>query len=188
MKKIITDSYFYGNTGNRKHADFVVDCMPDVELHPTWCLDGEENSKKPPSVQKHVRFSKNAHVSVMNNPFIPMFETIVRNANNLIWNKPLRGVWETDTLNYIVYDEPGAHFDWHEDSYLDDPEPYCGRQLSISYSLSHASDYEGCEFCIGDEEFKMDYGDFIVFPSHHTMHRIKPMKSGIRKVLVAWFT
>ncbi len=189
MKKIIHDKYFYGNTGKVEHTDMIVECIPELDLHPSYVGDIRDRDNVEGILDRKHRQSKNAHIWVEENPFIPMLDRIMQHSNNLIWKfENYKGIWEGDHINYIVYDEPGDHFDWHSDSYDHVHKDYQDRILSVSYCLSHASEYEGGEFCIADKEFHMDYGDFIVFPSQNVDHCIKPLISGERKVLVGFTT
>ena len=184
--KLISNKYFYGNTGNPKHTDYIVKYLPsDIKLKESY-VGNFGDSTDEDLVDKAQRHSKNASIAVQNNPFMPLLDTIMRNANDIIWKLDYKCEWEDEQINYIVYDEPGAHFLWHSDSYDFVSKDYKDRKLSVSYCLSHASDYEGGEFCIEDKEFHMDYGDFIVFPSQDTEHCIKPLISGVRHVLVGF--
>jgi len=107
------------------------------------------------------------------------------------WNFLLR---EFENLQYTVYDI-NNHYDWHMDSHA---KPYSNnliRKLSFTICLNDA--YKGGEFeiCIPHpyynkhKNFKFQkvfkQGTIIVFPSH-MWHKVYPIKSGIRKVLVGW--
>ena len=82
------------------------------------------------------------------------------------------------------------HYDWHQDYYEEDGEDYV-RSLSMSLCLTPANYYEGAEFFIKDGSesnvrvFKMNYGEFIFFPSV-IEHRVNALRSGIRHSLVVW--
>merc|ERR1712232_612939 len=70
------------------------------------------------------------------------------------------------------------------------------RQLTIVAMLSRSQDYKGGNFqvkiqSLGERKKKIknitfDRGDIIVFPAKKLMHRVTPVKSGIRKTLVYW--
>lgn len=78
-------------------------------------------------------------------------------------------------------------YDWHIDSgYMS------MRKLSFILQLSNPEEYKG-----GDVHIKIGKdaspalpkkrGDMVIFPSH-TLHRVKPIKSGNRQSLVAWIS
>lgn len=95
---------------------------------------------------------------------------------------------------YTIYSDKADHYHWHTDEEEpDDPEEERFiRTVSISICLSSTDQYEGCEFFIKDGSdqnvrvFKMQYGDFIVFPST-IEHRVNALRNGQRASLVTWF-
>ena len=108
------------------------------------------------------------------------------NADN--WQRELDK--EYPSLQFTMYADTGDHYDWHQDQYEDD-EPFT-RQLSISVCLSHIDEYQGAELFIKDGSevnvrvFKMQYGDFVVFPSE-IEHRVNQLREGERVTLVTWY-
>lgn len=92
---------------------------------------------------------------------------------------------------YTIYNNPTDHYDWHQDSYNDDDDEFV-RTLSISVCLSSSELYDGAEFFIKDgndlnvRTFKMQYGDFIVFPAT-CEHRVNMLREGERISLVIWY-
>jgi hypothetical protein len=78
----------------------------------------------------------------------------------------------------------GHHFEEHVDSYGGAP-----RILSSSIMLNN--DYEGGELTFWQDQYQSQThtaGDAIVFPSNFAFpHAVKPVKNGIRYVLVVWF-
>ena len=92
---------------------------------------------------------------------------------------------------YTIYNNPTDHYDWHQDSYDDDDDEFV-RTLSISVCLSSSELYDGAEFFIKDgndlnvRTFKMQYGDFIVFPAT-CEHRVNMLREGERISLVIWY-
>ena len=93
-------------------------------------------------------------------------------------------------IQYTVYEGKGTEYGWHTDHAVSEFEEDRIRKLSISLCLSSKDDYEGGEFQImmGNKMFsyKMDVGEAIVFPSD-CLHRVRPLKSGKRVSLVAWY-
>jgi len=89
-----------------------------------------------------------------------------------------------DTIEYVVYngDEDGR-YDWHQD-YSEGLAP--SRKLTIVIQLSDPSEYEGGQLELFPEiQIPKQKGLFAMFPSF-AYHRVTPVLSGTRKVLVAW--
>ena len=123
----------------------------------------------------------------------------------------LYDLWDIDggSIQYTHY-EPGDYYTWHvdgdisstfkpkfkagsgvnisEDLVLQKGE--CVRKLSFSLQLSDAKDYRGGEVefinSAGERYFAPKRkGTLIVFDSR-TKHRVRTVKSGLRKSLVGW--
>lgn len=103
------------------------------------------------------------------------------------WDYKIDGL---ENIQYTVYGNKN-HYDWHTD-YLTD-ETRC-RKLSMSLMLNRVDqDYTGGDFQyryffggeVITESLKLNKGEAIVFNSQLT-HRVIPVTSGIRKVLVCW--
>ena len=123
----------------------------------------------------------------------------------------LYDLWDIDggSIQYTHY-EPGDYYTWHvdgdisstfkpkfkagsgvnisEDQVLQKGE--CVRKLSFSLQLSDAKDYRGGEVefinSAGERYFApKQKGTLIVFDSR-TKHRVRTVKSGLRKSLVGW--
>jgi PKHD-type hydroxylase len=78
-----------------------------------------------------------------------------------------------------------------------DPKPEMGmvRKISMTLFMNDPSEYEGGEFDLEIykpetdcryETFKLKRGSAIFFQSD-VWHRVRPVKSGVRKSIVAWF-
>ena len=107
-----------------------------------------------------------------------------------------------EAAQYTIY-KKGQHYGWHTDM-ADDPyemenSNFKGkvRKLSCTLLLNDATEFKGgdCEFDFRNSRDKENVvrakelknkGDLIVFPSH-LWHRVKPITSGKRFSLVAWF-
>mgnify|MGYP001248020834 CR=1 FL=1 len=89
-----------------------------------------------------------------------------------------------DTIQYAFYDADfDGKYDWHHD-YNEGPTP--ARKLTVVVQLSDPSDYEGGQLEIFPEvEVPKKRGMVCMFPSY-LYHRVTPVLSGTRKVLVAW--
>ena len=100
---------------------------------------------------------------------------------------------DVDDVADIQYTEyhasEGGHYDWHIDTFWNQQKPY-DRKLSVTVQLSGPEEYEGGEFEFGGIENPNDSsrqkGTVLIFPSYIN-HRVKPVTSGVRKSLVAWF-
>lgn len=186
MKKIITDDFFIGNLGDDSlpaqiRKSFEENSTPECDMVMTdkrWNDQYIEDRK--------VTFS---YMSVHQPNYITQtVESIFHNVNSLIWNLELTD-WQTH-IQFTRYEGKGGHYGWHSDQ-DDKLIPKGTRKLSLVYCLSKKSDYTGGEFQIKtgtgkNYTTKFDEGDFIVFPSQK-MHRVKPLKSGKRFTMVAWY-
>jgi PKHD-type hydroxylase len=123
---------------------------------------------------------------------------VINEANEKCkWNFLLR---EFEPLQYTVYDVRN-HYDWHIDSHA---KPYKNgliRKLSFTICLNDDetinNNYTGGDFeiCLPhpyhnkNRNFRFrkvfKQGTIIVFPSH-IWHKVHPVISGTRKVLVGW--
>jgi PKHD-type hydroxylase len=89
-------------------------------------------------------------------------------------------------LQYTVYDNPGAHYDWHIDC-MGKGKPL--RKLSMVIQLSHPLDYDGGELMISGYNSQVvpkEFGVAHFFPSF-SPHRVTPVTRGVRRTLVGWF-
>jgi PKHD-type hydroxylase len=94
-------------------------------------------------------------------------------------------------FQYAVYGGPeGGHFEWHKDYGRDpsdpDQEP---RKLTLSLQLSDGSAYEGCDLQARAghqiDTAPRARGTLIAFPAN-VLHQVTPIRSGVRRSLVAW--
>ena len=113
---------------------------------------------------------------------------IVREANDNLFKFDLTR-WASK-IQYTVYDGKGSNYGWHEDSMNSVFFENEVRKLSISLLLSDPEDYEGGELQLlsagNMASYRAPKGTAIVFPSP-TVHRVRPLKSGIRRSLVGWY-
>ena len=123
----------------------------------------------------------------------------------------LYDLWDIDgwSIQYTHY-EPGDYYTWHVDGDISSTfkpnikpgsgvnisqdqvlqKGECVRKLSFSLQLSDAKDYKGGEVefinSAGERYFApKQKGTLIVFDSR-TKHRVRTVKSGLRKSLVGW--
>ena len=122
--------------------------------------------------------------------FIKDVETC-REIFNLINNTTLVNLADIEPLQYSEYGV-GGEYGWHRDIH---DKPYSnGLIRKISFSTILNDDFEGGEFDIETrnpinkkryETFKNKKYNTIIFPAH-MWHRVRPVKSGIRKSIVGW--
>jgi PKHD-type hydroxylase len=85
--------------------------------------------------------------------------------------------------------QQGAHYGWHHDVHWNGQSDF-DRKLSVTVQLSGADEYEGGDFEFDEVKTNADFrskGTVLVFPSY-LRHRIRPVTSGTRCALVAWFS
>ena len=108
-------------------------------------------------------------------------------CNNGNWDLDIKGV---EPVQFGIYPE-GGFYDWHVDQH----NARFDETRKISMSLFLNEDYEGGDFDLelykpGTEKryesFKLKSGTAIFFQSDQ-WHRVRPVTSGVRKSIVAWF-
>ena len=124
-----------------------------------------------------------------------LLDMIVDWNNNISkWN------WNITSLEFPQYGiyNKGGYYGWHIDVVhpnSPDYNPNIVRKISISIWLNDPDEYEGGELDIEVDgpnadsryvTFKLSKGSIVVFPSDK-WHRVRPITSGVRKSLVAWF-
>tara|TARA_Y100000385_G_scaffold279085_1_gene328299 strand:- start:984 stop:1535 length:552 start_codon:yes stop_codon:yes gene_type:complete len=102
--------------------------------------------------------------------------------------------FDVTSVGDIQYTEYHAtesgHYDWHHDIHWNGDKAY-DRKLSVTVQLSGPEDYTGGGFEFNetqtpDYDLSTKKGTVLVFPSY-LQHRVKPVESGTRVSLVAWF-
>ena len=152
---------------------------------------------------KKLKKTRNSNVVWMEDPWIyKEIHPYVNAANkNAGWN--FQWDW-SESCQFTKYAK-GQYYDWHFDSW---DEPYSItkgtnyegkiRKLSVTLSLSDASEYEGGELefsfptngphkkpnIVQCKEIRTK-GSLVVFPSN-VWHRVKPVTKGTRYSLVIW--
>ena len=110
---------------------------------------------------------------------------------NLINKTTVIQLTDIEPLQYSEYGV-GGEYGWHRDIH-DKPYPN-GLVRKVSFSTILNNDFEGGEFDIETKNpaDKKRYDTFdnkkhntIIFPSH-MWHRVRPVKSGVRKSIVGW--
>ena len=110
---------------------------------------------------------------------------------NLINETTVIQLTDIEPLQYSEYGV-GGEYGWHRDVH---EKPYSnGLVRKVSFSTILNDNFEGGEFDIETKNpaYKKRYDTFdnkkhntIIFPSH-MWHRVRPVKSGVRKSIVGW--
>jgi|TARA_B100001094_G_scaffold149335_1_gene144574 PKHD-type hydroxylase len=188
QKRIQTEDFFIGNLGSSEATDELVSvCSKSIDHPDTDSYYAKVGGSKVPNYVHRKCIISWIDTTKLN--FINQgLKKIVHGINLMSWKMPLDGEWDTN-IQYTRYTGEGHHYGWHKDNF----QGNCSdRKLSVVYCLSKKTDYTGGEFDIRKNTnketytIKFDYGDFIVFPSY-TMHRVRPLKSGVRSTLVGWY-
>ena len=143
--------------------------------------------------------NRKSHVSWLDDKsLIEQITPTINEANEKTgWNFLLR---EFEPLQYTIYNIRD-HYDWHIDTHAKSYKNGLTRKLSFTICLNddetENNNYKGGNFeiCIPHPnysknkyfKFKENFkqGTIIVFPSH-IWHKVHPVTSGTRKVLVGW--
>jgi len=156
-------------------------------------VSGEEKDLTLAKIQDGDQLNRKSKVSWLEKDNLEKAITLVVNEANEKsgWNFLLS---EFEPLQFTVYN-PRDHYDWHIDSHNKPYENGYVRKLSFTICLN--DDYTGGDFEIGvphptsyknkSFRFKKVFkkGTIIVFPSF-LWHKVHPVISGTRKVLVGW--
>ncbi|MBL4906181.1 MAG: 2OG-Fe(II) oxygenase [Sneathiella sp.] len=107
-------------------------------------------------------------------------------ANSSLWRFDLGGFADDDMPWVMNYCRTGDHNDWHVDL---GQAATASRKLGFSLQLTNGDQYEGGD--LGFHRLKKNRGELtgkgtlIVFPAFW-LHRVAPMTTGKRKVVVGW--
>jgi len=150
-------------------------------------------------IQDGNQVNRKSHVTFIQDKDIESEVTKVVNEANIItkWNFLLR---EFEPLQYTIYNVRD-HYDWHIDSHGKPYKNNLVRKLSFTICLNDDetinNNYTGGDFeiCLPhpyhnkNKYFRFrkvfKQGTIIIFPSH-IWHKVHPVISGTRKVLVGW--
>lgn len=115
---------------------------------------------------------------------IEKIKDVVFGANEFFFKFKIGGFVEYDPPQVFRYDNNVGHYNWHNDL---GPNGMISRKLSFSIQLSEPTAYTGgqLEFLPSFGKPEIEQGSIIVFPSYLT-HRVTPMLSGTRYVIVGW--
>ena len=143
-------------------------------------------------VDPNLRISKQAWIKEAS--FCKVFFDIGQKVNELCnWNFDIKGI---EPIQYGIYSD-GGKYDWHVDQGA--KMLFKGgsvRKISMTLFINNPDEYEGGEFDLEYSHpeskpryktFKLKKGSAIFFQSD-VWHRVRPVSSGMRKSLVAWYS
>jgi PKHD-type hydroxylase len=170
------------------HVDLqkVIDVCEAAQLEDSKTVNGDKNN--------NIRISKSAfiHLDSVNSWVFYKLLDVMEAANREFFGFDLIGF---DYFQYTVYDKKGSHYDFHTDYLFNTVEPespynHLSRKLSVTFCLSDEDEFQGGEFEImtsatNKHVVPQKKGRMIFFPSF-AMHRIAPIKKGVRKSIVIW--
>ena len=140
----------------------------------------------------NLRISKQAWIQEKS--FCKYFFDIGQKVNELCgWNFDIKGI---EPIQYGTY-SAGGKYDWHVDQGSKIILKVGSiRKISMTLFMNNPDEYEGGEFDLElfhpnkkprYETFKLKKGSAIFFQSD-VWHRVRPVSSGARKSLVAWYS
>ena len=143
-------------------------------------------------VDPNLRISKQAWIKEAS--FCKYFFDIGQKVNELCkWNFDIKGI---EPIQYGIYSD-GGKYDWHVDQGAKMLlKGGSIRKISMTLFINNPDEYEGGEFDLElshpekkprYETFKLKKGSAIFFQSD-VWHRVRPVSSGMRKSLVAWYS
>ena len=118
-----------------------------------------------------------------------LYDSWIMEANREAFNVDVLKCCDIQYTEYHGSDQ--GHYDFHKDVFWEENKQF-DRKLSLTIQLSEPTDYEGGDFELHPmygKEMPVEskwYGSVLVFPSY-LEHAVKPVTSGVRKSLVAWF-
>ena len=169
-----------------KKIDITISKM-DLQIKKSL-VNKEELTERDPNL----RISNQAWIKEAS--FCKFFFDIGLKVNELCnWNFDIKGI---EPIQYGIYCE-GGKYDWHVDQgskiLLKGGSV---RKISMTLFMNNPAEYEGGEFDLElshpekkprYETFKLKKGSAIFFQSD-VWHRVRPVSSGERKSLVAWYS
>ena len=145
----------------------------------------------PDTLEDGVITEKSGKVKRNSKVFFIKDNKICKEIFNIINETTVIQLTDIEPLQYSEYGV-GGEYGWHRDVH-EKPYPN-GLVRKMSFSTILNNDFEGGEFDIETKNpaDKKRYDTFdnkkhntIIFPSH-MWHRVRPVKSGIRKSIVGW--
>ena len=115
---------------------------------------------------------------------------LVLQANQELWGFELGGMKES--LQFSRYEAPAGGYDWHLDVGSSSLSPGVAlRKISVVVQLSDPEECFGGELELRPARHivvpDLTIGCAVLFPSY-LLHRVRPVKQGVRESLVTWIT
>lgn len=115
---------------------------------------------------------------------------LVADSNRRLWRFDLGGLAEQ--LQYSRYEAPAGGYDWHLDIASSSTMPAgARRKLSVVVQLSEPDECFGGELELRPARHVvapfLEIGSAVLFPAY-LLHRVAPVKQGVRESLVTWVT
>ena len=173
--------------------DDVIKKIDDTISNMDLPIENSKLMKKNPSGRDpNIRISKQAWIKEV--PFLKSFYDIGLKINKLCdWNFDIKGM---EPIQFGIYSE-GGKYDWHVDQgSTTQLKNGSVRKISMTLFMNNPYEYECGEFDLElfhpekkprYKTFKLKKGSAIFFQSD-VFHRVRPVTSGIRKSLVAWYS
>ena len=146
----------------------------------------------PDTLEDGVIIEKSGNVKRNSKVFFIKDDKTCKELFNIINESTTIQLTDIEPLQYSEYGV-GDEYGWHRDI-LDNPYPN-GLVRKVSFSTLLNQDFEGGEFDIETrnpfEKKRYDTFDLskkhntVIFPSH-MWHRVRPVKTGVRKSIVGW--
>jgi len=155
--------------------DWILKYAEKLELHNAETVEYSEDYRK-------------SYVSPINNgdETAWLFETVADVTHKLNSNYYRFDLSMIGSIQYVVYHgHEGGKYDWHHD-YNEGLSP--SRKLTVVLQLSDPSEYEGGQLELFSDpliQIPKKKGMMCMFPAF-SYHRVTPVLSGTRKVLVFW--
>ena len=146
----------------------------------------------PDTLEDGVIIEKSGNVKRNSKVFFIKDAETCKELFNIINESTTIQLTDIEPLQYSEY-SVGGEYGWHRDI-LDNPYPN-GLVRKVSFSTLLNQDFKGGEFDIETrnpfEKKRYDTFDLskkhntVIFPSH-MWHRVRPVKTGVRKSIVGW--
>ena len=154
--------------------------------------DSLVNKEELKGLDHDLRISKQAWIREAS--FCKSFFDIGQKINELCrWNFDIKGI---EPIQFGIYSD-GGKYDWHVDQGSKILFKNGSiRKISMTLFMNNPDEYEGGEFDLElfkpetktrYKTFKLKKGSAIFFQSD-VWHRVRPVSSGLRKSLVAWYS
>tara|TARA_B100001996_G_C18409562_1_gene496333 strand:- start:53 stop:637 length:585 start_codon:yes stop_codon:yes gene_type:complete len=171
-------------------VDILVKDIKSIEAE-NFLIDSEVLDGETDNINKEIRYSKNSWIPATHWIGGLLMHYVERvNEENFLYD--ISSI-ENKRIQYSEYTKDNF-YTWHSDQDIDTIESNNEvRKLSFTLQLSSGDEYTGgdVQFYSRDGKRSSSFmaprnrGDLIIFDSR-TVHRVRKIKSGVRKSLVGW--